>query len=264
MLLPSRNSASCSAFYFASSAQRNRLLPMSDSRPNPSPSNRSKASDNESEPVARRGRPVGDRNAKRAELLAAAISVIAQEGYAGASMRRVAQQAGCTTGAVTYYFANKEEMVTAVAQNLFDKIDSLLESNQERIDIKALIDQWLAWMSTEESNGWLAWLQLLAHARHEPAFAGVIKQRYARFRHVFTSVLERGQSQGMIRGDIAAELLADQLSAISDGWMMMLPIEPERFSADRGQQLLDALITMISPPRPQAPKRSSKAKAATE
>lgn len=48
--------------------------------------------------AVRRGRPVGDREAKRAELLRAAISVIAQEGFAGASLRKVAQRAGCTTG----------------------------------------------------------------------------------------------------------------------------------------------------------------------
>ncbi|WP_223547060.1 MULTISPECIES: TetR/AcrR family transcriptional regulator [unclassified Pseudomonas] len=221
--------------------------------------NSSQASDSESEPVSRRGRPVGDHKAKRAELLAAAIAVIAREGYAGASMRKVAQHAGCTTGAVTYYFANKEEMITAVAQSLFDQIDTLLENNQERIDIKALIEQWLDWTNTDEPDAWLAWLQLLGYARHEPAFAGVIKQRYARFRQVFTSVLERGQSQGIIRDDIPAELLADQLSAISDGWMMMLPIEPERFGSSRGQSLLDALMTLITPPQPQKP--SSKRKA---
>ncbi|WP_228395933.1 helix-turn-helix domain-containing protein [Streptomyces sp. RB17] len=58
------------------------------------------------EPVVRRGRPTGDHAAKRAELVNAAASVIAQEGYANASLRKVAQRAGCTTGAVTYYFAN--------------------------------------------------------------------------------------------------------------------------------------------------------------
>ncbi|MFZ6047053.1 TetR/AcrR family transcriptional regulator [Pseudomonas sp. CR3202] len=217
------------------------------------------ARDSESEPVARRGRPVGDHNAKRAELLAAAIAVIAQEGYAGASMRKVAQHAGCTTGAVTYYFANKEEMVSEVAQNLFDRVDALLEINREQLDFKSLIQQWLEWISSDAPDNWLAWLQLLTHARHEPAFASVIKQRYARFREVFTSVLEDGQRQGKIRDDIAADLLADQVSAISDGWLMMLPIEPERFSAERGLALLDALITLISPPK--ASKRSSKAKA---
>lgn len=124
--------------------------------------NSSQASDSESEPVSRRGRPVGDHKAKRAELLAAAIAVIAREGYAGASMRKVAQHAGCTTGAVTYYFANKEEMITAVAQSLFDQIDTLLENNQERIDIKALIEQWLDWTNTDEPDAWLAWLNCLA------------------------------------------------------------------------------------------------------
>nr|WP_263393293.1 TetR/AcrR family transcriptional regulator [Pseudomonas chlororaphis] len=183
-------------------------------------------------------------------MLTAAIAVIAQEGYAGASMRKVAQHAGCTTGAVTYYFANKEEMVTAVAQSLFDQIDTLLEGNQEQVDIKSLIEQWLSWMRVDEPNGWLAWFQLLAHARHEPAFASVIKQRYALFRQVLTSMLEKGQKQGKIRSDIEADLLADQISAMSDGWMMMLPIEPERFTPARSQALLDAVITLISPAAP--------------
>jgi len=215
---------------------------MSDAETNTAP-----VSDSEPEHVARRGRPVGDHNAKRAELLAAAIAVIAKEGYAGASMRKVAQHAGCTTGAVTYYFANKEEMVSAVAQNLFDEIDAMLEMNREELNIKTLIQQSLQWVSVDESESWLAWLQLLSHARHEPAFAGIIKQRYSRFRQVFTSVLEAGQRQGKIRDDVAADLLADQISAISDGWLMMLPIEPERFSGERGQALLDALTTLISP-----------------
>ncbi|SFQ29188.1 transcriptional regulator, TetR family [Pseudomonas sp. NFPP07] len=201
-------------------------------------------------PVVRRGRPVGNRDEKRTELLTAAIAVIAQEGYAGASMRKVAQHAGCTTGAVTYYFANKEEMVTAVAQSLFDQIDTLLEGNQEQVDIKSLIEQWLSWMRVDEPNGWLAWFQLLAHARHEPAFASIIKQRYALFRQVLTSMLETGQEQGKIRSDIEADLLADQISAMSDGWMMMLPIEPERFTPARSQALLDAVITLISPAAP--------------
>lgn len=198
--------------------------------------------------TTRRGRPVGDREAKRAELLAAAISVIAQEGYAGASMRKVAKQAGCTTGAVTYYFANKEEMVFAVAQSLFDQFDTMLDSDNESIDVRAIIQKWLDWTSLNETDTWLAMFQLLAHARHEPAFASVIQQRYVRFRHGLAAIVKKGQAQGVIRNDISADLLADQLSAMSDGWMMMLPIEPERFEPGRAKALLDALITLIEPP----------------
>lgn len=233
---------------------------MSDSQSTPVPNSTRKAQKSATESSTRRGRPTGDHNAKRAELLSAAIMVIAQEGYAGASLRRVARQAGCTTGTVTYYFANKEEMVAAVAQNLFDEIDTLREINQTRIDLKAIVGQWLDSMNGDEPNSWLAWLQLLAHARHEPAFASVIKQRYARFREVFTAVLKEGQSLGLIRNDIAAEMLADQISAMSDGWMMMMPVEPERFSTERRQSLLNALVTMIAPPKP-APSKAPQKKA---
>ncbi|MBC9251191.1 TetR family transcriptional regulator [Pseudomonas alcaligenes] len=232
---------------------------MPKSRPLPPSSPQSHGS--ESESVTRRGRPVGDHDAKRAELLAAAIAVIAREGYSGASMRKVAQHAGCTTGAVTYYFANKEEMVSAVAQNLFDKVEALLEINRDQLDIKSLIHQWHQWISLVDPDSWLSWLQLLAHARHEPAFASVIKERYTRFRQVSISLLEEGQRQGKIRDDIPADLLTDHVSAFSDGWLMMLPIDPERFSAERGQALLDAFIIMISPPKTST--RSSRAKATT-
>jgi AcrR family transcriptional regulator len=198
------------------------------------------------EQVVRRGRPTGDHEAKRAELLKAAASVIAREGYANASLRKVAQRAGCTTGAVTYYFANKEELVTALAESRFDTYDALLEAGLDRTDIRASFERWLA-LATGDDEFWPVMSQLLAHARYEPAFAALIERRYARYREVHTSILAAGQAQGTIRDDIPAELLADQLSAMGDGWMMMFPFEPERFTPSRVQALIDAAITLISP-----------------
>lgn len=204
-------------------------------------------------PASRRGRPTGDHKAKRAELLKAAIAVIAREGYAGASLRKVAQHAGHTTGAVTYYFANKEAMFSAVVESMFDEFDALLAAGQDPSDIKTMLTQWLN-RTSADSDFWPVMFQLLAHARHEPAFAAVIEQRYAKLRQVLTATLERGQGEGVIRGDIPADLLADQLSAISDGWMMMLPVEPERFAPKRLQALLQATIELISPP-PEVPNK---------
>lgn len=210
-----------------------------------------KADDGAARPAPRRGRPTGDHKAKRAELLKAAIAVIAREGYAGASLRKVAQHAGYTTGAVTYYFANKEAMVTAVVESMFDEFDAFLAATQDPSDVETILTQWLN-RTSADSDFWPVMFQLLAHARHEPAFAAVIEQRYAKLRRVLTAILERGQDEGVIRGDIPADLLADQLSAISDGWMMMLPVEPERFEPKRLQALLQATIDLISPP-PEVP-----------
>jgi len=196
-------------------------------------------------PVRRgRGRPVGDRDAKRAELLKAAISVVAQEGFAGASLRKVAQRAGCTTGAVTYYFENKEAMVSAIAESLFDDWDAFLNSAQD--DIRSGVESFLGWTSSEASEPWLASFQLIAHARHDPAFATIYQRRYGQYRKVFAAILAKAQKRGEIRADIPADLLADQLCAMGDGWMIMFPIEPERFAPARMKRLLDAMLTLIS------------------
>ena len=194
-----------------------------------------------------RGRPAGDREAKRAELLDAAVSVIAREGFAAASLRKVAERAGHSTGAVTYYFANKEEMMAAVIESRFDVFDAMLKGSEHDLDIRAGFKRWLDSIYTNGSGEWVATFQLLAHARHEPKLAAVYQRRYAKYRDVFASMLAKGQRQGTIRKDISSELLADQLSAMGDGWMMLLPIEPERFRPSRVKALLDATIALITP-----------------
>lgn len=193
-----------------------------------------------------RGRPVGDRDAKRAEILKAALEVIAEEGYAGASLRRVAQRAGCTTGAVTYSFANKEALMAAVIESRFDVFDTIVD-RRDRSDIREGFRLWLEITGSEATGERLASLQLLAHARHEPALAAVYQRRYGRYRDALTQILAQQQREGRVRTDIAADVLSDQLCAMGDGWMMLLPVEPERFKSDRIEQLLDAVLVLIAP-----------------
>lgn len=198
---------------------------------------------------ARRGRPLGNHEEKRAELLKAVVAVVAQEGYIGTSMRRVAQYANCTTGAVTYYFANKEEMIAAAAQDLFDQFDAMLarEAAKPRVDIKTIISSWLSWGKGGEANALLAALfHLLTHARHEQSLADIFQHRYACFRSSFATMLAKGQAQGDIRDDIDAQLLADQICAMGDGWKMVQPMEPARFAPERQEALLDAVVILVS------------------
>jgi TetR/AcrR family transcriptional regulator, transcriptional repressor of aconitase len=196
---------------------------------------------------AKRGRPIGDREAKSGELIEAARYVIAHEGYAGASLRRVAARAGCSTGAVTYYFANKEAMVASVAEALFDEFDGWLDDQPPVIDIRAIFDRTILWTTSRKGDGWLVAFQLLVRAASDPSLAGVIQRRYAQFRRKLTSLLENGQGQGVIRGDIPADLLADQVCAMGDGWAMMFPVEPERFGRGRIHDLVNAAIAMLRP-----------------
>jgi hypothetical protein len=66
-----------------------------------------------------------------------------------------------------------------------------------------------------KGDAWLVALQLLVRAATNRPLAVVIQQRYARFRRKLTTLIERGQSEGVVRGDIPADLLADQVSAMA-------------------------------------------------
>ncbi|KKC99443.1 TetR/AcrR family transcriptional regulator [Photobacterium halotolerans] len=199
-------------------------------------------------PNHRRGRPVGDRESKRAELLTAAIAVTAEEGYAGASLRKVAKRMGGTTGTVTYYYKNKEEMLAAVAEELFNRIDALLALDEKEVSIKHLLHKWLNWINSSESDLWLAMIQLLAHARHEAAFANILYRRYATLKATFIKMAEEGQKAGNIRKDIPAEIIASQLVAMCDGWMISQPIELKNFTDEQLNLQLDSVMRLISPP----------------
>jgi len=199
-------------------------------------------------PRRRRGRPVGDREARSGELVAAARAVIAQEGYGAATLRKVAEAAGATTGAVSYYFENKQAMVLAVAESLFDEFDAWLLAQGDACDPKALCNSLLIWTTLGGSEAWLICLQLLVGARGDTALAGAIARRNARFIANLTALLERGQAQGLIRRDFPADVLADQLSAMGDGWALTYPLEPERFAHGRIQHLADSAAAMLAPP----------------
>lgn len=194
----------------------------------------------------RRGRPMGDHDAKRRELLRAGIKVIAEVGYPGASLRKVAQEAGYTTGAIIYYFADKEAMVMAIIEYMFDGFDAKLDVGDK---LDAFRKQFKSWIEINlNSYGWLAGFQLLAKARHEPAFAAIYQARYASYRKYITTILAKLQVAGDVRTDIPADILADHIGSIGDGWTVMLPIEPERFAPERVDALIDSIITMLRPP----------------
>jgi AcrR family transcriptional regulator len=59
---------------------------------------------------------------RRAQIVEAAITVVAEEGYARASMARIAQQAGLSKGLLSYHFRNKEHLLEQVLRTTFAAI----------------------------------------------------------------------------------------------------------------------------------------------
>ncbi|NJN51102.1 MAG: TetR/AcrR family transcriptional regulator [Gammaproteobacteria bacterium] len=198
-----------------------------------------------------RGRPVGDRDAKVAELLEAAREVIAREGCVAASIRKVAQHAGYSTGAITYYFANRDDLLARLVEDVFVDFDQWLDPAGDSIQaVRAMMEDMLLPHGVRKDRGQLArqvWLQLLVHAGTDTRLAAVIEQFYGRFRARLAELIARAQAKGTIRDDFPAELLADQISAVGDGWLIVQPVERRHFDRRRVHALIDMAIAMLAP-----------------
>ncbi|WP_063780890.1 TetR/AcrR family transcriptional regulator [Nonomuraea sp. SBT364] len=56
--------------------------------------------------------------ARRSQIIECAVDVLATEGYARASMARIAQRAGISTGVISYHFGGKQQLLEAVVSEV--------------------------------------------------------------------------------------------------------------------------------------------------
>jgi AcrR family transcriptional regulator len=64
--------------------------------------------------------------------------VIAREGCVAASIRKVAQHAGYSTGAITYYFADRNDLLARVVEDVFDDFDQWLHPDDGVEGVRAM------------------------------------------------------------------------------------------------------------------------------
>jgi AcrR family transcriptional regulator len=69
---------------------------------------------------------------KRDEILSAAQELFAEFGYAGTTMRMIAQRAGVAFGLVSHYFGNKEKLFLVAGHEMIDAMLALIRTDMER------------------------------------------------------------------------------------------------------------------------------------
>ncbi len=70
--------------------------------------------------MGRRSRADGDRTRER--ILEVALPLFAERGYAGASIRTIAQAAGCNVATLAYHFDDKDGLYLTVCQRLHEDL----------------------------------------------------------------------------------------------------------------------------------------------
>jgi AcrR family transcriptional regulator len=189
---------------------------------------------------------VVDADERRAEITDAAARLIARAGVGAATLRDVAAEAGWTTGAITHYFDDKQELLLRTFEASLEHRLSLRverESTAQTRPINALRSslEGALPVDADSRRHWLVTVAFCSQAAGDPELARAQRDAYREFRdHVSRLVVEADLADAAY-----ADALAERLIAAADGIAVQALFDPEHWSAKRQRDTLAAATAHV-------------------
>jgi AcrR family transcriptional regulator len=130
----------------------------------------------------------------RAELLAAAQRVFLRDGFHGASLTEIAEEAGYTFGAVYSNFQNKDDLFLAVMDAESQRriplhVDMLLDAASLEEGLRASAREY-AQYAQQHPNWTAVYVEFWTHAARRPELRRQVAERHERLLDTVTELLE--------------------------------------------------------------------------
>jgi AcrR family transcriptional regulator len=185
---------------------------------------------------------------RRLEVTEAAWRTIVREGLDRTSMRAIAQELGSTTGVVTHYFRDKDELMLFALERVFENLFKDMAACAEGKHGLERLEQMIFAALPFEPNGirgWQIWIAFLGYAIGRENLIQEHRKRYDSLRQMICQELIDLQTAKLIRKDINPTLEANALIALVDGIGTGSAINPEYFHPDQQHYLVQRHIKAL-------------------
>lgn len=177
-----------------------------------------------------------DHDTRRREIVEASWQVIAGEGLDGVTMRKIAAAAGCTTGRLTHYFANREELVLAALRAVYDAAASRMAAVQDasgplRKRLLQMLEETLP-LDDTRLREWKIWIAFWGAAAADRTLAEENDDRHDRWRASILPLIRE------IAPSSDAVYEAERLVGIVNGLGLEAAISPTRRNRARAREAL--------------------------
>jgi AcrR family transcriptional regulator len=165
----------------------------------------------------------------RAAILDAAVPIMANNGYRGASLASIAEAAGLTQAGLLHHFPSKEQLLISLLDDRDHKDGQRVKASiaQHGPDVLASLEELVAYNATTHDLVQLfAVLVAEATSSDHPAHVYFV-DRYERVRSRIYRTLRDGQNMGEVRSDVDIETLASVVVAVMDGLQIQWLLDPD-------------------------------------
>ena len=160
----------------------------------------------------------------------------------------IGSAAGCTTGAVTHYFDDKDEVLIAALRELNRRVGERMEAHLQS-DGSELVDVIAEALPLDAARReeWRVWIGFYGRSAWSPALAAELRDRNGEWRDSATEMIEWGIEHGLFRSDIDVELESEALLLLVDGLGSNAILDPRRWTAARQRAQVDHFLSRLRP-----------------
>jgi TetR/AcrR family transcriptional regulator, fatty acid metabolism regulator protein len=158
-------------------------------------------------------------SARRAQIVEAAIETVAEDGYANASLSRIAVRLGISKGVISYHFAGKDDLIAEIVSQVLQQARAYMQPRIEAQTtgpemLRAYIESNLEFIR-DHPNGLSAVVEIV-----RATFAGAANSPFKGNRdgavHILAELLTRFQIDGDFRPDFDPKSMAMAIRAAID------------------------------------------------
>jgi len=152
------------------------------------------------------------------EIMKATYRVLREHGYAGLTIKRIADEYGKSTAAVHYYYDTKDDLLAAFLDYLLARfVDSIheIETTDPEQRLELLLDTLLV-KPQENPDLSVTLLEMRGQAPYKDAFSERFQQNDEYVRYMLKAVINHGIDEGAF-ADADADHVTRSLMTIVDG-----------------------------------------------
>ena len=191
-----------------------------------------------------------DHERRRSELGAAVWRVIRRDGVEAASVRKVAQEAGWSAGALRHYFSTQTELLGFAIQMVVERIEARVGALAPPADPREAVEQRLHELlplDKERRAENEVWLAFTGRALVDPQLRARHEEVDEELRRACLGALEELGRAGRLRPRLDLELEAERLHGLLDGLALHTAMRPDRMSPRLIRSVLARHLDSLDP-----------------
>jgi len=167
------------------------------------------------------------RDARRGQILAAARRCFLRDGFHATSMQDLFAEAGLSSGAVYSYFASKDDVIVAIAEENMRGVTEMIRAIATQRPVRpvgAVLADVMDMLHAKDAQDGLGKLTVIvwSEALRNPALAARFGAMVTQLQANLAEVVR--QSRGNLPGDVSADVLATTLLSLVPGYLLQLAL----------------------------------------